>query len=83
MIKLTARQQDVLECIRNAIENTGFPPTRKDIAQELGFRSANAAEEKSVTNIFKPRCFPRLASLSNNFFVFLSVVILPLPFIGG
>ena len=45
MIKLTARQQDVLECIRNAIENTGFPPTRKDIAQELGFRSANAAED--------------------------------------
>lgn len=45
MIKLTARQQEVLECIRNSIENTGFPPTRKDIAQELGFRSANAAED--------------------------------------
>lgn len=45
MIKLTARQQEVLECIRNSIQNTGFPPTRKDIAQELGFRSANAAED--------------------------------------
>lgn len=45
MIKLTARQQEVLDCIRSAIENTGFPPTRKDIAQELGFRSANAAED--------------------------------------
>ena len=45
MIKLTARQQEVLECIRNAIQTTGFPPTRKDIAQELGFRSANAAED--------------------------------------
>lgn len=45
MIKLTARQQQVLECIRNAIQSTGFPPTRKDIAQELGFRSANAAED--------------------------------------
>jgi len=45
MIKLTARQQEVLECIRNAIEISGFPPTRKDIAQELGFRSANAAED--------------------------------------
>jgi len=45
MIKLTARQQEVLECIRNAIEQTGFPPTRKDIAQQLGFRSANAAED--------------------------------------
>jgi repressor LexA len=45
MIKLTARQQEVLECIRNAIQTTGFPPTRKDIALELGFRSANAAED--------------------------------------
>jgi repressor LexA len=45
MIKLTARQQDVLACIRNAIEHTGFPPTRKDIALQLGFRSANAAED--------------------------------------
>lgn len=45
MIKLTARQQEVLDCIRNAIEQTGFPPTRKDIANELGFRSANAAED--------------------------------------
>ena len=45
MIKLTARQQEVLECIRNAIAQTGFPPTRKDIAQQLGFRSANAAED--------------------------------------
>ena len=45
MIKLTARQQEVLECIRNAIATTGFPPTRKDIARELGFRSANAAED--------------------------------------
>lgn len=45
MIKLTARQQEVLDCIRNAIRETGFPPTRKDIAKELGFRSANAAED--------------------------------------
>jgi len=45
MIKLTARQQQILDLIRNAIENTGFPPTRAEIATELGFRSANAAEE--------------------------------------
>lgn len=45
MIKLTARQEQILELIRNAIENTGFPPTRAEIAAELGFRSANAAEE--------------------------------------
>src|SRR5690606_12626893 len=31
--------------IREAIENTGFPPTRAEIANELGFKSANAAEE--------------------------------------
>lgn len=45
MEKLTARQNQVLELIRNHIETTGFPPTRADIARELGFRSANAAEE--------------------------------------
>jgi len=45
MIKLTARQQQILELIKNAIENSGFPPTRAEIATELGFRSINAAEE--------------------------------------
>jgi len=45
MIKLTARQEQILNLIRVAIENTGFPPTRAEIASELGFRSANAAEE--------------------------------------
>ncbi|HWP18894.1 MAG TPA: transcriptional repressor LexA [Burkholderiaceae bacterium] len=43
--KLTARQQQVLELIQSAIERTGAPPTRAEIAAELGFRSANAAEE--------------------------------------
>ena len=45
MIKLTARQEQILNLIRDAINNTGFPPTRAEIARELGFRSANAAEE--------------------------------------
>ena len=45
MIKLTERQQDVLNCIKNYMDQTGFPPTRADIARELGFRSANAAED--------------------------------------
>ncbi|MGI4848689.1 MAG: transcriptional repressor LexA [Janthinobacterium lividum] len=45
MLKLTARQEQILGLIRDAIENTGFPPTRAEIANELGFRSANAAEE--------------------------------------
>ncbi|MEX1166230.1 MAG: transcriptional repressor LexA [Hydrogenophaga sp.] len=43
--KLTARQQQILELIRNAIARTGAPPTRAEIASELGFKSANAAEE--------------------------------------
>jgi repressor LexA len=43
--KLTARQQQILELIQSAIVNTGSPPTRAEIATELGFKSANAAEE--------------------------------------
>ncbi|MEM1111098.1 MAG: transcriptional repressor LexA [Pseudomonadota bacterium] len=45
MDKLTVRQQEVLDVIRRHIDETGFPPTRANIAEELGFRSANAAEE--------------------------------------
>lgn len=45
MIKLTARQEQILNLIKDAIGNTGFPPTRAEIAAELGFKSANAAEE--------------------------------------
>ena len=45
MPKLTARQQQVLELVQSAIERTGAPPTRAEIASALGFRSANAAEE--------------------------------------
>ena len=44
-VKLTARQQQILELIQNAIARTGAPPTRAEIANELGFKSANAAEE--------------------------------------
>lgn len=43
--KLTARQQQILELIQNTIASTGAPPTRAEIASELGFKSANAAEE--------------------------------------
>jgi repressor LexA len=44
-IKLTDRQQQILDLIREAVVNTGFPPTRAEIAQTLGFKSANAAED--------------------------------------
>jgi repressor LexA len=45
MEKLTPRQQQVLDLVRQHIDQTGYPPTRADIARDLGFRSANAAEE--------------------------------------
>ena len=45
MEQLTRRQSEVLELLRRWIEDTGYPPTRADIASELGFRSPNAAEE--------------------------------------
>lgn len=43
--KLTARQQQILDLVQSTIERTGSPPTRAEIAAELGFKSANAAEE--------------------------------------
>lgn len=45
MRELTPRQQQILGLIREHIAETGFPPTRAEIAARLGFRSANAAEE--------------------------------------
>jgi len=45
MEKLTQRQQQVLDIVRQHIDQTGYPPTRADIARALGFKSANAAEE--------------------------------------
>lgn len=44
-VKLTARQQEILDFIRNRLETLGFPPTRADIAEAFGFASHNAAEE--------------------------------------
>ncbi len=43
--KLTDRQQQILDLIQSAITRTGAPPTRAEIATELGFKSANAAED--------------------------------------
>lgn len=45
MIPLTERQAEILELIRDTIEETGMPPTRAEIAKALGFKSANSAEE--------------------------------------
>jgi len=45
MQQLTPRQAQVLEMIQGFINETGMPPTRAEIARNLGFKSANAAEE--------------------------------------
>ena len=45
MQQLTPRQAQVLEMIQDFIDESGMPPTRAEIARELGFKSANAAEE--------------------------------------
>ncbi|MEX1666064.1 transcriptional repressor LexA [Zhongshania arctica] len=45
MEKLTARQSEVLQLIKDHIGETGYPPTRAEIAKQLGFKSPNAAEE--------------------------------------
>ena len=42
---LTPRQTEILRIIQRSVQETGMPPTRKEIADELGFRSANAAED--------------------------------------
>ena len=45
MDELTPRQAQILEWIRDQIDATGMPPTRAEIADALGFRSPNAAED--------------------------------------
>ena len=43
---LTDRQLKVLACIQEFVYHAGMPPTRAEISKQLGFRSANAAEEQ-------------------------------------
>ncbi len=45
MIKLTPRQAEILAFIRDYQQETGYPPTRSEIARKMGFKSPNAAEE--------------------------------------
>ena len=45
MRPLTPRQEEVLQLIKDTMSQTGMPPTRAEIARQLGFKSANAAEE--------------------------------------
>jgi len=45
MDSLTPRQRQVLRFIQDSLDAQGLPPTRAEIAEALGFKSANAAEE--------------------------------------
>ena len=45
MKNLTVKQQQILEYIKDHLTLTGFPPTRSDIANEMGYKSPNAAEQ--------------------------------------
>lgn len=49
MTDLTPRQRQILDFIRERVEESGMPPTRAEIATALGFKSANAAEEHLKT----------------------------------
>lgn len=49
MEKLTKRQQEILQFLKDWIEQYGYPPTRAEMAQALGFRSPNAAEDHLKT----------------------------------
>src|SRR6185437_982559 len=57
MAELTARQQEVLDFIRRQQEQTGFPPSSREIQAYFGFQSQTAAmnhlralERKGVIN---------------------------------
>jgi len=45
MDTLTARQAEILKLIEQYTEKSGYPPTRSEICQAMGFKSPNAAEE--------------------------------------
>ena len=45
MNNLTTRQAEILAFIRTYQQETGSPPTRAEIASEMGFKSPNAAED--------------------------------------
>ena len=44
-MKLTPRQQEILDFIKNSLEMLGAPPTRMEISHAFGFASPNAAED--------------------------------------
>jgi repressor LexA len=63
MSDLTPRQSQILQLIRQSLSQTGMPPTRAEIAQQLGFRSPNAAEEH-LRNLQRKGCIDLIAGAS-------------------
>src|SRR5688500_13058842 len=53
MSDLTSRQTEILRLIQRAIAETGMPPTRAELAGELGFQSPNASEEHVRSRVGK------------------------------
>lgn len=45
MDNLTDRQAEILRLVRELTEVSGYPPTRAEIAERMGFRSVNSAEQ--------------------------------------
>jgi repressor LexA len=45
MDALTDRQSEILRLVKELTEVSGFPPTRAEIAERMGFKSVNAAEQ--------------------------------------
>jgi len=45
MDNLTERQAEILRLVRELTEVSGYPPTRAEIAERMGFRSVNSAEQ--------------------------------------
>ena len=66
MRQLTPRQSQILEVIQDFIAETGMPPTRAEIARELGFKSPNAAEEHLRALQKKGRSRPRAGRIARH-----------------
>ena len=45
MSDLTQRQTEIFDFIRSRLHDTGFPPTREDIARQFGFSSKTGAQD--------------------------------------
>ena len=49
MRELTPRQKQILELIQDFIYETGMPPTRAEIAKELGFKIGKCCRRTSAS----------------------------------